>query len=391
MMVTYIDKLEGFTAADFDRGFFEGWPQAPSPERHLDLLRGSYRVVLALDDSTGGVVGFVNAVGDGVLAAYIPLLEVLPDFRGRGIATELMRRMLDGLDLYMTDVACDDDLIPFYERVGMQRSNAMIRRNYEWQSAQPAEVKDEPDAFSPALETYFLDNYARFVAGGHAVVANTLVEGLREPSDVTTGHALFRRLHGELFIALESLAAWGHALRVRGDASPGLMRALTRYRNHHVDRFYERVAKPTFDAQAWLRLPDGGTYSSAIAAGPHLAAAGADADEGSTAEAWDEGMELLTKWLREAAEIRGAFDGLLVTLYNKSKHGLPFLHVQGEISEKEMRVVLDDGEMASFTISAKNIELLRNNTEVIGKRIRHVADIARVLALHDILYPAARR
>lgn len=62
-------------------GFFEGWPSPPSEERHLALLRGSSHVVLAWHAEE--IVGFVTAISDGVLAAYIPLLEVRPGWRGR--------------------------------------------------------------------------------------------------------------------------------------------------------------------------------------------------------------------------------------------------------------------------------------------------------------------
>jgi ribosomal protein S18 acetylase RimI-like enzyme len=109
-------------------GFFEGWPVPPSPERHLDLLRGSSNVVMAVDDD-GGIVGFVTAISDGVLSAYVPLLEVRPSFRGRGIASALVRELLDDLaDMYMVDVVCDEELLPFYERLGLTRWTAAIRR-----------------------------------------------------------------------------------------------------------------------------------------------------------------------------------------------------------------------------------------------------------------------
>lgn len=77
------------------------------------------------------------AISDGVLSAYIPLLEVLPDYRGRGIGTRIVTMMLDSLDLYMVDLVCDDDLVPFYERLGLHRSSAMIRRRYDRQSGDP--------------------------------------------------------------------------------------------------------------------------------------------------------------------------------------------------------------------------------------------------------------
>ena len=111
-------------------GFFVDWPSAPSPERHLAVLRGSLHVVLARDADTGRVVGFVTAVGDGVLSAYLPLLEVLPEYQGRGIGMELVRRMLELLgSTYMVDLCCDEELVPFYERFGMRSSIAMGLRN----------------------------------------------------------------------------------------------------------------------------------------------------------------------------------------------------------------------------------------------------------------------
>jgi ribosomal protein S18 acetylase RimI-like enzyme len=111
------------------QGFFEGWPSPPSPERHLDLLRGSYRIVLARELGSPRIVGFVNAISDGVLFAFIPLLEVLPSCRGRGIGSELIRRLLDELDdFYAVDLMCDPELQPFYDRFGMHRAVGMVIR-----------------------------------------------------------------------------------------------------------------------------------------------------------------------------------------------------------------------------------------------------------------------
>ena len=77
----------------------------------------------------------VNAVSDGVLAAYIPLLEVLPGYQDHGIGSELVRRMLETLSgLYMVDLLCDAELQPFYTRFGMRPATGMFVRNYSAQS-----------------------------------------------------------------------------------------------------------------------------------------------------------------------------------------------------------------------------------------------------------------
>lgn len=134
-MIVYAENAEGLIADALRGGFFAGWPHPPTPETHLRLLRGSHHVVLAWDDATTSVVGFVTAISDGVLCAYIPALEVLPVYQGRGIGTELMRRMLRTLrDLYMIDLLCDTDVQPFYERLGMRSAVGMLVRNYDRQS-----------------------------------------------------------------------------------------------------------------------------------------------------------------------------------------------------------------------------------------------------------------
>lgn len=122
-------------SADQLHGFFVGWPNSPSPEAHLRILHGSTHVVLARDDATNNVVGFVTAISDGVSCAYIPHLEVLPAYQGHGVGSELMRRMLHQLrDLYMIDLICDPDVQPFYERLGMRRAEGMLIRNFERQN-----------------------------------------------------------------------------------------------------------------------------------------------------------------------------------------------------------------------------------------------------------------
>jgi len=98
--IDYTDRIERIEPNHL-RGFFVGWPNPPAPDDHLRILRGSDHVVLAIDEETDAVVGFVTAISDGVSCAYIPHLEVLPAYQGQGIGSELMRRILDRLrDLY---------------------------------------------------------------------------------------------------------------------------------------------------------------------------------------------------------------------------------------------------------------------------------------------------
>jgi ribosomal protein S18 acetylase RimI-like enzyme len=131
-MIQYQNLLEDIRADQLE-GFFVGWPNPPTPATHLEILNRAAHVVLALDGSS--VVGFVTAISDGILCAYIPLLEVLPSHQHQGVGSELMRRILEALgEIYMIDLLCDPELQAFYSRVGMEKSSGMFVRNFSRQS-----------------------------------------------------------------------------------------------------------------------------------------------------------------------------------------------------------------------------------------------------------------
>jgi len=64
---------------------------------HLKLLKNSYKIVVAIDNSCNKVVGFITSISDGIISAYIPLLEVLPEYQQQGIGKELVSRLLQDL------------------------------------------------------------------------------------------------------------------------------------------------------------------------------------------------------------------------------------------------------------------------------------------------------
>ena len=140
-MIRYADTSKGVSPKNLRGGFFQNWPNPPSPQTHLRIIENSDEVVLALDGPE--VVGFVTAVTDGVLCAHVPLLEVLPGYWGQGIGGELMRRMLAKFgDLYMVDLLCDPELQPFYASLGMRPAAGMMLRRYGNQSgkSQPGTI-----------------------------------------------------------------------------------------------------------------------------------------------------------------------------------------------------------------------------------------------------------
>jgi GNAT superfamily N-acetyltransferase len=110
--------------------FFEGWATRPSPDRILAALRGADEVALAWDDDR--LVGFATMITDGALFAYLPLVEVVADRRGEGIGSRLVNDLLERCaERYGVDLCCDDDVVPFYERLGFARVNGMVLRRPE--------------------------------------------------------------------------------------------------------------------------------------------------------------------------------------------------------------------------------------------------------------------
>lgn len=133
-MISYKTYTDDLNQLEIGQGFFDGWPNPPSKEKHRKILEKSYKALVAIDEDSNKIIGFINAVSDGVLSAYIPLLEVLPEYQNQGIGSELVKKMLEELkDFYMVDLCCDESLQEFYKKFGMMKSQGMICRNYKYQ------------------------------------------------------------------------------------------------------------------------------------------------------------------------------------------------------------------------------------------------------------------
>lgn len=108
-----------------------GWSSPLTNTQHFRILEKSQYLVLALDTDTNQVVGFINALSDEVNFAFIPMLEVLPDYQNKGIGTQLMETMLEQLStITCIDLTCDQELQAFYQRFSMLKSHGMILRKY---------------------------------------------------------------------------------------------------------------------------------------------------------------------------------------------------------------------------------------------------------------------
>jgi GNAT superfamily N-acetyltransferase len=97
------------------------WSSVKKPELLYKGLLASHSLVSGWHDRK--LVGLGNAISDGYLVVYYPHLLVLPDYQGRGIGTELMRRLMaryEGFHQHM--LVADGRALNFYRKCGFERA-----------------------------------------------------------------------------------------------------------------------------------------------------------------------------------------------------------------------------------------------------------------------------
>lgn len=122
-MITYTSDISDITP-EMLNGFFVGWTKPLTPQQHYAHLTKCHCFVAALAGNE--VLGFISALSDGLGCAFIPLLEVLPEYQNQGIGSELVLRMLDILkEINAIDLICDEEVQSFYEQFGLQKMKGM--------------------------------------------------------------------------------------------------------------------------------------------------------------------------------------------------------------------------------------------------------------------------
>lgn len=110
--------------------FFVGWPVKPSYELVMKHFEASHPLFLLNENSD--VVGFISALTDHALYAFIALLEVRKSEQGKDYGKFLVAEMLKSLaGIYAIDLVCDADVESFYRPFGFTKQIAMSQRNRE--------------------------------------------------------------------------------------------------------------------------------------------------------------------------------------------------------------------------------------------------------------------
>jgi GNAT superfamily N-acetyltransferase len=97
------------------------WSSAKKPDLLHKALLSSHSLVSAWNDDK--LVGLGNAISDGYLVVYYPHMLVLPEYQGRGIGSELMKRLMaryQGFHQHM--LTADGRALDFYRKCGFERA-----------------------------------------------------------------------------------------------------------------------------------------------------------------------------------------------------------------------------------------------------------------------------
>jgi GNAT superfamily N-acetyltransferase len=99
------------------------WSSAEKPDLLLKALKNSHTVVTAWDGEK--LVGLGNAISDGHLVVYYPHLAVHPEYQGRGVGTEIVRRMQKKYhSFHQQSLIADGKAVEFYKKFGFVRAGS---------------------------------------------------------------------------------------------------------------------------------------------------------------------------------------------------------------------------------------------------------------------------
>jgi hypothetical protein len=170
-----------------------------------------------------------------------------------------------------------------------------------------------PSAIDQAREDQFLDEHITAGALIHQETAKALVAALHGLTDTNRRELLALRVFAEYVSALETMGAWGWAIRNRSEA-PLLVDAFLSYSPSDVLGFYELAAAHSGELRELLNLPPTQEITDAFRKGgmPH---AGLLSD-----------FFKLERNLKTASEHYFHPQEIFLTTYNKAKHGAPILH-----------------------------------------------------------------
>ena len=128
-------EIRDFDRDDLERLFLSvNWESGRYPDRLVRAMKNSTHVVSAWDGER--LVGLVRALDDGETVALIHYLLVDPQYQGKHIGDELMKRLMNHFRnlLYVKVMPSDLKNIAFYGRYGFKQYDnysALVVKNFD--------------------------------------------------------------------------------------------------------------------------------------------------------------------------------------------------------------------------------------------------------------------
>ena len=222
-------------------------------------------------------------------------------------------------------------------------------------------------------ERLLINQHWNYGARVHEEVADVLLARLSEGTDLVHGHAVFTRLYQEQIAALEDFGAFAWALRERHDE--GFLSAYLRYQIRDVRAFWTIVRDHDDDLVTLLRLPSRDEIENLLARLP------------KTEDSLSDILAMRMANLRQGADQFFAENEIVISVYNKLKHGIPIIR-EDENDYRVFHVLLFRGGVASarFEITSQMIRRLHRNTQAWSNALRDLAGLTKILFDGELLY-----
>jgi hypothetical protein len=254
-----------------------------------------------------------------------------------------------------------------------------------------SDYTEPPDTHDQQREAAFLESHWRYGALAHQVAADALLEALRREQDTERQHALCLKLFAEQVNALETLGAWGWAIRHRHEFRLFLDGFLS-YPVGAADEFFCSVQEAeSVDLISLLALLPRHTIIRAVR----------DLHPEFTSRDVGEMLDFVAPQLRECADLYLRDERVLVTHYNKAKHGATMVrlaqHTRAStdfqiIAPQRVVAEIENGRwyhVAKMTTSDELIQPIVHNITQVTNLIRNLSVITQAMHSAGILYAAS--
>jgi len=140
-------KIRQIQENDLSQGFLESLDslrkvsdlEEDNAKRVLKKIRSNQNHIIMVAELDGQIVGSITLliepkfIHQGGLVGHIEDVVVRSEFQGKGIGEQLVNAALEyakNHGCYKTILDCDDNVKPFYEKIGFKRNSNAMRFNH---------------------------------------------------------------------------------------------------------------------------------------------------------------------------------------------------------------------------------------------------------------------